>query len=464
MHDLTQGSIAGHVARYAAFIFATLLVQTLYFLVDLYFVGHVGSEAVAAVSIAGNLMFLVMALTTALGVGTTTLVSQAVGAKDVPGAEHAVNQSQALSLGIGLGFGLVAFATRRGFAEAFAADAATAELVVAYLDWFIPALTLQFAMVAAASALRGAGDVKFASIVQVATLLINIVLAPVLVAGWGTGMPLGVAGAGLATFIAVLVGTAWVMWAFTRPDAMLRLHAAFWRAGGGLDLALWRRLAAIGAPAGGEFLMMAVLLGTLQAILAGVGADAQAGFGVGLRLMQAIFLPAMAVAFAVAPIAGQNVGARLPHRIRECFRVALIGSCGIMLIATGLAHLAPEALVGAFAREPAAAAIGVDYIRIVSWIFVGNGVIFAASGMFQAFGNTVPALLASAARVAVYVVAATWVARQPWFAVEQLWYLSVATVTLQMVLVAWLLRREMRIRLAPMEAPAAGAAPAPAAA
>jgi putative MATE family efflux protein len=451
MHDLTQGSIAGHVARYAAFIFATLLVQTLYFLVDLYFVGHVGSEAVAAVSIAGNLMFLVMAATTALGVGTTTLVSQAVGAKDMAGAEHAVNQSQALSLGIGLAFGVIAFTTRHRFAAAFAADATTAQLVVDYLDWFVPALVLQFAMIAAAAALRGAGDVKFASIVQVATLLINIVLAPVLVAGWGTGRPLGVAGAGLATFIAILVGTLWVLWAFTRPDAKIKLHPA----GGGPDLALWRRIGAIGAPAGGEFLMMAVLLGTLQAILAGVGADAQAGFGVGLRLMQAIFLPAMAVAFAVAPIAGQNVGARLPGRIRECFRVALIGSCGVMLLATGIAHLAPAAMVGAFAREPAAAAIGVEYIRIVSWIFVGNGIIFAASGMFQAFGNTVPALLASATRVVVYVVAATWISRQPWFRLEQLWYLSVITVALQMVLSLLLVRREMRIRLAPMETAAA---------
>ena len=87
MQDLTQGSIPAHIARFAAFIFFTMLFQTLYFLVDLYFVGRLGSAAVAAVSIAGNLMFLVMAVTTALGVGTTTLVSQAIGAKDQPGAE-----------------------------------------------------------------------------------------------------------------------------------------------------------------------------------------------------------------------------------------------------------------------------------------------------------------------------------------------------------------------------------------
>ena len=450
MQDLTQGSIPAHIARFAAFIFATMLFQTLYFLVDLYFVGQVGTEAVAAVSIAGNLMFLVMAVTTALGVGTTTLVSQAIGAKDEAGAEHAVNQSQVLSLLVGGAFGLLAFAGRQEFAAAFAADAPTAALVVAYLDWFIPALVLQFAMVAAVSALRGAGDVKFASLVQVATVLINVALAPVLVAGWGTGRPLGVAGAGLATFIAVTVGTVWVLWAFTRPGARLHIHVFDGKAGGGADLALWRRILAIGAPAGGEFLMMSVLLGVLQAILADQGADAQAGFGVGLRLMQAIFLPAMAVAFALAPIAGQNVGARNAARVRECFRVGLIGSGAVMLVATGVAHLAPEALVGAFARDPGAAAVGVEYIRIVSYIFVGNGVIFAAAGMFQAFGNTLPSLIASAARVLVYAVAAVWAAQQPWFELRHLWCLSVVTVALQMLLVLWFLRREMRSRLTAM--------------
>jgi putative MATE family efflux protein len=450
MQDLTKGSIPAHIARFAAFIFATMLFQTLYFLVDLYFVGQVGTEAVAAVSIAGNLMFLVMAITTALGVGTTTLVSQAIGAKDQAGAEHAVNQSQLLSLVAGAAFGAIAFAGRHAFAAAFAADTQTAALVVDYLDWFIPALVLQFAMVAAVSALRGAGDVKFASLVQVTTVLINVALAPVLVAGWGTDRPLGVAGAGLATFIAVAVGTVWVLWAFTRPSAKLHIHVFDGKAGGGADLGLWQRILAIGAPAGGEFLMMAVLLGVLQAILADQGADAQAGFGVGLRLMQAIFLPAMAVAFALAPIAGQNVGARLASRVRECFRVGLIGSCAVMLIATGIAHLAPEALVGAFARDPGAAAVGVEYIRIVSYMFVGNGVIFAAAGMFQAFGNTLPSLIASAARVLVYVVTAVWVARQPWFELRHLWYLSVVTVALQMLLVLWFIQREMRTKLASM--------------
>lgn len=451
MNDLTRGSIAGHVARYAAFIFVTMLFQTLYFLVDLYFVGQRGTASVAAVAIAGNLMFVVLALTQALGVGTTTLVSQAVGAGDVPAAEHAVNQSQSLALLAGLVFAAVTFATRRAVARAFAADEATAALAVAYLDWFIPAMAVQFALVSMASALRGAGDVRAASAVQVATVLLNVALAPVLIAGWGTGRPMGVAGAGLATFLAVGAGALLLLRLFTRPGARLRLRLR----PGAPDGALWRRLVAIGAPAGGEFLALAVLLGAIQVILAREGASAQAGFGVGVRVMQAVLLPAMAVSFALAPVAGQNVGARLAGRIRETFRVGVAGACGVMAVVTAIVQVAPERMVGAFSADPAAVGVGAEYLRVVSWNFVANGVIFACGGMFQAFGNTLPSLFASALRVLLFLAVALALTRSPGFALRQLWILSVASVAFQMVLVVALLRRETARRLSAMEARAA---------
>ena len=103
---------------------------------------------------------------------------------------------------------MIAFSLRGVYTRALAADPATAEQGSQYLAWFVPAMTLQFGMVALGSALRGIGDMKIPTLMQVGTVAINIVLAPVLIAGWGTGRPLGTAGAGLATFIAVLVGSA----------------------------------------------------------------------------------------------------------------------------------------------------------------------------------------------------------------------------------------------------------------
>jgi len=96
----------------AAFLAASMLIQTLYLLADLYWVGWLGKEAIAAVGLSGNLMLIVLALTQTLGVGTTTLVSQAAGRKDQPRAELTFNQSLFLSLLVALAFGICAFLLR----------------------------------------------------------------------------------------------------------------------------------------------------------------------------------------------------------------------------------------------------------------------------------------------------------------------------------------------------------------
>src|SRR5688572_26677485 len=138
----------------------TMVFQTLYFLVDLYWVGRLGKEAVAAVSVAGNLTFIVLAISQMLGVGTTTLVSHAVGRKDREQALLVFNQSQVLSVVTGVVFLAVAMIFRVPYARSLAADAETTALAADYLLWFIPAMSLQFGMVAMGSALRGTGNFK----------------------------------------------------------------------------------------------------------------------------------------------------------------------------------------------------------------------------------------------------------------------------------------------------------------
>src|SRR5262249_2203996 len=98
MKDLTQGSVVKHLFQMIAFLAVSMVVQTLYLFADLYWVGHLGKEAIAAVGVAGNLTMIVLALTQMLGVGTTTLISQATGRKDQVHAELVFNQSWILSL------------------------------------------------------------------------------------------------------------------------------------------------------------------------------------------------------------------------------------------------------------------------------------------------------------------------------------------------------------------------------
>jgi len=337
--DLTQGSVTRLLVAMAVPIAIGMLFQTLYFLVDLYFVARLGEAAIAGVSTAGTISFVILALTQMLGVGTVALVSHAVGRKDQAEANLVFNQSVLLSAICG-GLTLAAgFLVGGAYVRSVAADPAAAAAGVAYLYWYTPGLALQFALVAMGSALRGTGIVQPTMVVQMLTVILNTVLAPVLIAGWGTHHPLGAAGAGLASSISVAFGVAFLWIYFLRLEHYVGLRPDQWRP----RLPLIRRILNVGLPAGGEFFMLFVILGVIYWVIRGFGPAAQAGFGVGGRVMQALFLPVMAIAFAVPAVAGQNFGAHRYARVRETFRRAALLSSVLMLAITVHRGLHPPA-------------------------------------------------------------------------------------------------------------------------
>jgi putative MATE family efflux protein len=451
MHDLTQGSITRHIIKLAIPIAVGMLFQTLYFLVDLYFVARIGGAAIAGVGAAGNLTFVVMALTQVLGVGTVTLIAQAVGRKDHADANLIFNQSLAIAsacalLTLALGYVFIA-----PYMRTLGADAATQDAGTQYLYWYLPGLALQFAIVAMGSALRGTGIAKPTMLVQMVTVLLNAILAPVLIAGWGFGHALGVAGAGLATTISLAVGVIVLALYFVKLEKFVGFERQLWAP----RMKDWSRILRIGLPAGGEFALMFVYMAVIYVVIRDFGATAQAGFGIGGRIMQAIFLPAMAIAFATSPVAGQNVGAGLFDRVRATFRTAAAIGSVIMLLLTLVCQIKPEWFVRAFTQDDGVVAVASEFLRYISWNFVASGLVFTCSGMFQALGNTVPSLISSASRLVTFALPVAWLAHQPGFELRQVWMVSMASVALQALFSLWLLRRQFQQRLQP-------AAPVPA--
>ena len=443
MQDLTTGPITRHLLKTTSFMLVTMIFQTLYFLIDLYWVGRLGTEAVAGVGIAGNLTFIVLALTQMLGVGTTTVVSHAAGRKEHTQALLLFNQSQVLAMVTGVAFLIVGMTARWPYARAMSADSATAALAAEYLLWFIPAMALQFALVAMGAALRAVGNFKPGMVVSTATVTINMVVAPFLIFGWGTGHAFGVAGAAISSLIAIVIGIVWLGAYFVKKDAYLRFETSLWNP----RLDLWRRMLSIGLPAGFEFAMTALYLALVYTITRPFGAAAQAGFGIGMRVIQAGFMPVVALGFSVAPVAGQNFGARQAQRVKRTFRDAAWMAVAAMVVFAIVCHIAPAALVGVFSNDPAVIAVGAEYLRIVSWNYVASGLIFVASSMFQAMGNTLPSLVASGVRMALVTVVAVVLARTPGFQLHWLWYLSVASVVVQLALSMLFLRGEFDRRL-----------------
>jgi putative MATE family efflux protein len=442
MQDLTTGSVTGHLMRTTGYMLVSMVFQTLYVLVDLYWVGRLGTEAVAAVAISGNLMFVVLAVTQMLGVGTTTFISHAAGARNRERALLVFNQSQIMAIVVGALFLVITMTLRPLYSRTMSADQRTAQLVSDYLLWFLPAMGLQFGLVAMGAALRGIGLFRPGMVVQTATIIINIVLAPIFIFGWGIGRAFGVAGAAIATFIAIAIGTLWLLRYFT-PGDYLHFMPADWRP----RLGLWRDMLKIGLPAGAEFALMAIYLAIVYAVTRPFGSAAQAGFGIGLRIMQSAFLPVVALGFAVAPVAGQNFGAGLGDRVRQAFRAAALMSTAAMVVVIAITHAFPHALIRVFSNDSHVVAVGEVYLWIVSWNFISSGLIFVTSSMFQALGNTLPSLATSFIRLVLVAVPLVFMTRMPGFRLEWIWWLSVAAVTLQMAMNLWLLQREFDRRL-----------------
>lgn len=460
MKDLTQGPIRGHILAMAAPIAVGMLVQTLYFLVDLYFVSRQGSDTVAGVSAGGNAVMLVMALTQMLSVGSVSLISHATGAKDQARAQLVFNQSLGLSVLcvlLTLALGLVGIGPYMG---TLGAGDAIAQAGRDYLFWYLPGLALQFPMAAMASAMRGTGIAKPGMVVQMLTVLVNIVLAPVLIAGWGTGHALGAMGAGLASSLAVAAGVVAMAVYFKRMESYLSVNTQAWWPQGPVIRPLLR----VGLPAGGEFLLMFVYISCIYLLIRQFGPAAQAGFGIGSRVMQSTFLPAMAISFAIPAVAGQNFGARQASRVRDTLKQGLIIECSLMVVLAVLCHLLAAPMVSAFTQDAAVAEIGTEFLAIISTNFIGMGVVFACSGLFQAMGNTLPGLLSTSTRLVTFLPAAYYLAHQPSFTLRQAWYLSVASVLLQAVVSLVLVRRQLRQRLQGFETAAPGGAGATAAA
>lgn len=452
--DLTQGSITGKLVGMAGFIGIGLVFQTLYFIVDLYFVAGLGAAAIAGVGLAGNAFFLGLALAQMVGVGALSLIARSIGAKDFGTAEGVYRQSMILSLGLGAATLVVGYLATEPALASIAADAETTAMGKAYLFGFLPALALSFPTNAMGSALRAAGVARPTMLLQSGTVVLNAVLAPVLIAGWGTGIPLGVFGAGLASSIAAGVGFLGMLFVFGRSQTLiahpLKLPKPDW--------SVCRRIVGIGLPTAGEFLLMFVITAVVYGVIRQFGSEAQAGYGVGARVMQSIFLPAMAVSFAVAPVAGQNFGAGRADRVRRTVRDAAVLSSGLMLVLTLVCQVWPHAMIAVFAHDPAVIDVGAMFLRIASINFLATGLIFTASGTFQALGDTRPALWGSFSRLITFAVPAIWLSAQPWARLEYIWWLSATSVAIHCLVALWFLRAQLKLKLAglaPREAVAA---------
>ncbi len=443
MTDLTQGSLRRHVWTMALPMMIGMFVQSLYLFVDLYFVADLGAEAIAAVSAAGNLMLLIMALTQMLNVGCVALIARYTGAREHQNANIVFQQAMLMGMALALLTLILGFGLSDLYMHVLTADTGVQQQAQQFLLAYLPGLALMFVSTAIAAALRAVGIVKPSMQVQLITVLLNIMLAPVLIAGWGTGVPLGVFGAGLASSLSVTVGVLLLWRYFLNSDHSVLQIPKQWR----FDGKVWRQIAAIGVPAGGEFALIFIFTAFVYWVIKDFGTATQAAFGIGNRILQAFMMPAMAISFALPAIVGQNFGAGQAARVRQSFRIGMQQMAWVMGLLFILSQLMAHSLIALFSDEPRVLAEGELFMRIISLNCLSAVLVFSCSGLFQGLGNTWPSLVSSCLRVFIFILPVFWLSGRSDFSPAMVWYCSAASVFLQGLCSCYLVHWQLRSRL-----------------
>jgi hypothetical protein len=270
--------------------------------------------------------------------------------------------------------------------------------------------------------------------------------------GHGLG-PIGVAGAGLASSLAVGVGVVLMAMYFHRLEKYVAFDVGAWRP----QLAIWGRLLRIGLPAGGEFALMFMYLVVIYGLIRPLRPRRSGGISASVSgSCKACFCPRWRWRSPPRPSWGRilrpgkylartrNLPARDADRQLHHGRRSPI-----------FCHLGGALAVRAFTANPAVISVGTQFLLVISWNFLASGIVFTCSAVFQGLGHTMPAVLSAASRLVSFVVPALWLASSPQFQLVQLWYVSVASVTLQALFSLWLVRREFQKRL-PIASPIGG--------
>lgn len=409
-HDLTEGPIFNKLVRLSMPIMATSLMQTAHNLTNMFWLGRIegdGSSYVAAAALAGQFLWLSMALVLLCRVGVEIGVSQSMGKGDAESAKAFSQNGFALALGLGLAYALAVFAFRGRLIGFFNLDDEyVVRMATEYLGVVAFSLPFMFAHFLFTGVYGGCGNTKLPFYINGAGIVLNIALNPLLVFGLGLGMH----GAGASLVCASAFNFGMKLWAMKlykgRPFADYSVFA-------GLSREKMRRILKWGVPVGLEsFIFTGLFLVVSRLVSSEFGARAVSGHGVGIQVESAAFMIAGGFGSALTAFIGQNYGAGKWGRIRATHRIATaaMAAYGFFIGAVLFAFAGP--LASAFlGGDPEAAAIGAGYLRIIALaqvLFCMEGV---AVGSFRGQGLTLKPTVASAASHALRVAATYALAR-----------------------------------------------------
>jgi putative MATE family efflux protein len=405
-------------------------------LIDLFWIGRLGSISVAAVSLSGTILMMMFPLVMGMAAGTVALIARRVGEGDYERASDTAGQALGLALVLGLIAGGTGYLFADDLCRLLGAEGELARQAGSYLRVsFLGSFSVFVLFVGGHSIFHAAGNATIPMFTMVLANVLNLILDPILIFGL-LGFPrLEVGGAALATVVSQGVAALVAVGLLAGGAARIRIHLR--------QLLPMPHIVAdilrIGLPSTGQMVARSLMALVLMRLVAGSGAVAVAAYGIGLRFHMIILMPAFALADAAATLVGQNLGAKNPARANKSAWLAAATGVGIMAFAsTGLISFAPS-LMGVFDGNPEVVAVGASFLRITSGFFVFAVLAITLERALMGAGDTVSPMVWTVVSLwGLQVPLALWWSRTVQPATDGIWWAMAVAVTVHGLLVtAW---------------------------
>lgn len=365
--------------------------QALYNTVDSIWVGQfLGTAGLAAVSVSFPVIFGVIALATGIGMATTTLVAQHAGARDMSMVRRTVGNSLVVTGLFGGISSVLGVVFRVPLLRLINTPPEIMDRAQSYLGIILAGTMLTFIYNIVSAVLRGLGDSRTPLVFLTYATVLNIILDPLMIFGVWPFPRMDVAGAALATVIAQglsgLLGLRHLV-----KMGIVSLDREEWKPDGRLA----GQILGIGLPAGIQQVIVSMGMLTLTSLVNRFGSVVTAAFGVGGRLDQFAFMPAMSVGLSVSALVGQNLGARKYERVKEIVQSSVLLTVAIATAVMTLAVGIPHILLRMFTSDEAVLAEGTKYLRTVGFAYIPYSLMFTLSGILRGAGDTIPSMLIS---------------------------------------------------------------------
>ncbi|MBN8887260.1 MAG: MATE family efflux transporter [Rudaea sp.] len=405
-HALTQGAIGKTLFLFTLPILAGNVLQSLNGSVNAIWIGHgLGEAALAAASNANTILFFLLGAVFGIGMAATILVGQSIGANDIAQTKRVIGTSLVFFVVASVAIAVVGLILSEPLMEWMRMPADAKPLAIAYLRVIFLAIPFVYVLTFIGMTLRGAGDARTPFIFLAVNVVLDIVLNPLFIFGFGPVPAMGIAGSATATLVATVLSLVGVIAYLYSSKHFLRigrdeLHHLK------IDPTILKSLIVKGVPMGLQMVVMSTSMIAMISLVNSFGAHTTAAYGACFQLWNYIQMPSLAVGMAASSMAAQNVGAGLWDRVNK---VAMTG-VGYNFLLTGslvvIVYLFNRGALGLFLPADGGAIEIAQHINhIAVWSFILFGISFVLAGVVRSTGAVIPPL--------IILVISLWVVRIP---------------------------------------------------